>query len=138
METKTIAKEQRDEIMVRESKIQEYLKANKKNWLVPGELAEAGLNNVTNEERGEVELYDFVHNPPEKYFVYINQEKRTAGTFPGNVLGSVVFGKEYYSCFGDKRQSVWIHAINGKTYAGTYYKSAGDYALVKALKQGSR
>lgn len=88
---------------------------------------------VTNELRSAIEVYEFCANPPAKYFLYINEKTKSATTWTGDALGTVTFGHEYMAVFGDKRQSVRIKAINGKTYSGTYYKSAGNYARVKTV-----
>jgi hypothetical protein len=101
---------------------------------------------VTNEERSAVEVYEFVENPPERYFLYIKQEtcqtvlggdhnvSGRATTWTGEPLGDVGFGREFRSNWGDRRIDINVYAINGRTYNGTYYKSAGDYARVKMCK----
>jgi hypothetical protein len=89
---------------------------------------------ITNEQRSQIEVYEFVNNPPDTYFLYISEKDRVATTWTGDKLGVVLFGSEYESpAFGrpSKRVPVKIKAINGFTYNGTYYKSAGDYARVK-------
>jgi hypothetical protein len=96
---------------------------------------------ITNEERSKLEVYEFVHNPPDKYFLYINQEKRLATTWTGDKLGEVTFGREYSSpAFGafSRRIPITVVAINGKVYHGTYYKSSGDYARIKAKKESKK
>lgn len=95
----------------------------------------AGIDRAPNNtERSQIETYEFIVNPPESYFLYINQEKRTATTWTGEVLGVVTFGNEWRDNFGGKRVPVTIQAINGKTYHGTYFKSAGSYARIKMSK----
>jgi hypothetical protein len=89
----------------------------------------------TNEERSAVEVYEFLHNPPEKYFVYINRTKREATTWTGEKLGTVGFGTEYRDNFGGKRVPITVYAINGAKYHGTYYASSGDYARIKMSKR---
>jgi len=89
---------------------------------------------VSNEERSALEVFDFVTNPPDKYFLYINEKNATATTWTGNVLGNVSFGREYRDSFGGRRVPVTVRAINGRTYRGTYFKSSGDYARIKAAK----
>jgi hypothetical protein len=42
-----------------------------------------------NTERSAIEKYKFYHNPPENYFLYINQKNKTATTWTGEVLGTV-------------------------------------------------
>jgi len=58
-----------------------------------------------------------------------------ATTWTGEKLGDVQFGTSFRSSFGDERVSIRVYAVNGKIYAGTFYKSAGDYARVKMLKE---
>ena len=111
---------------------------------------------VTNSERSAVEVYEFMTNPPAHYFLYVQPEgmppasiaprdvryrgitregsSGLATTWTGEKLGDVQFGRTFRSSFGDTRVSIRVYAINGKTYAGTFYKSAGDYARVKMCK----
>jgi hypothetical protein len=95
----------------------------------------AHVPDVTNEERSALEVFEFVANPPDKYFLYISEKNRTATTWTGDALGNVSFGREYRDSFGGRRVPITVHAINGRTYHGTYYKSSGDYARVKAAKR---
>jgi hypothetical protein len=99
----------------------------------------ASIPDVSNEERSAVEVFEFCHDVPDHYFLYIDEQKRTATTWTGDKLGDVTFGREY-SCpsFGHRsvRQPVTIHAINGRIYHGTYFKSSGNYARVKLGKNG--
>lgn len=92
------------------------------------------IPDVSNAERSQLEVYDFCNDPPDKYFLYVNESKREATTWTGDKLGVVTFGQEYRDNFGGKRVSVWIEAINGKSYHGIYFKSSGDYARVKLCK----
>jgi len=91
----------------------------------------ASVPDVTNEERSALEIFDFVTNPPDKYFLYIQEQDSTATTWTGDKLGHVSFGREFRDSFGGKRVPVTIHAINNATYHGTYYKSSGSYARVR-------
>jgi hypothetical protein len=97
---------------------------------------QAGLERPpTNEERGQVEQYEFVTNPPDRYFAYVNERTRRLTTWMGDDLGEVGFGREYRDSFGGRRVSITIYAINGKRYYGTYFKSSGDYARIKVSKR---
>lgn len=93
----------------------------------------------TNAERSAVEVYEFKATPPDTYFLYVDEKTSTVTTWVGDVLGSVTFGREYKcGAFGgwpSKRQPVRVHAINGHTYYGTYYKSSGNYARVRRTKR---
>jgi hypothetical protein len=93
---------------------------------------------VTNEERSALEVFEFCTNPPDKYLLYISREKQAATTWTGGLLGHVTFGREYGDNFGGRRAPVWIQAINGKQYHGTYYKSSGDFARIRQYKQGAK
>lgn len=94
----------------------------------------AHVPDVSNNERSALEVFDFITNPPEKYFLYINEGQGTATTWTGETLGHVTFGREYRDNFGGKRQPVWIRGINGLKYHGTYYKSSGNFARIRISK----
>ena len=52
----------------------EYLKSKNKNWLNAAERKMI-INNcgkITNEMKSKVEHYDFIKNPPNVYFAYVN------------------------------------------------------------------
>jgi hypothetical protein len=88
----------------------------------------------TNDERSKVETYEFCHNPPDRYFLYINENDKTATTWTGEILGTVYLGHAYRDNFGGKRRSVTVRAVNGYTYHGTYFCSTGNYARIKRSK----
>ena len=94
----------------------------------------AHVPDVTNEERSALEVFEFVTNPPDKYFLYISEKNRTATTWTGDLLGHVSFGREYRDSFGGKRVPITVRVINGHTYHGTYFKSSGNYARIKKAK----
>lgn len=96
--------------------------------------AEFGREPLTNDERSQIEVFEFVNEPPSRYFLYINEKDGMATTWMGENLGSVYFGSPFRSNMGDTRVPVTIRAINGRMYTGTYYKSAGDYARVRVAK----
>lgn len=138
----TISKAERDSIMAREERLKAYcvergFTDKRSGWTSYKPEQVAHLNPPTNGERSQVELFDFVHDVPEKYFLYINEKTNLATTWTGVKLGDVWFGREYQTpSFGraSKRVPVTIKAVNGRTYHGTYFKSAGDYARVKLAK----
>jgi hypothetical protein len=92
----------------------------------------------SHDEISALEVYEFRHNPPTRYFAYVHQ----AGHYPdyittwtGEILGEVLtFGAAYHSNMGDVRQNIKVLGINGKHYSGTYYKSSGDYCRLKMTK----
>lgn len=115
----------------------DYRTLNKTNG-IPSEICATfpHADIVTNDLRSLVECYEFMHDKPENYFLYITEgtPMTYATTWTGDKLGVVILGREWKSNFGDTRQAVTIKAVNGITYVGTYYKSRGNYARVKAKK----
>ena len=93
---------------------------------------------ATNKEKSAVEVYEFVHDPPDRYFAYVNEKTNSLNTWTGVRLGTVTFGTPYRAVFGDTRVPIGVKAINGLVYHGTYYKSAGDYARIRLTKQSER
>jgi len=104
----------------------------------------AGVPQVSNEERSALEVFEFLNDPPIKYFLYIKEGNPAqaaplvgqATTWTGDRLGYGRFGRSSRSNMGDVRVPVTISAINGRTYVGTYFKSAGDYARIRLAKGG--
>jgi hypothetical protein len=145
----TLTPAQASDIRAKLDKFDAWLntKRNKRNgWASyrPEDIP-ADVPRVSNDERSALEVFDFVNNPPAKYFLYIKQETNLletwqhgrATTWTGETLGAVSFGREWRSNMGDRRVPVTIRAINGRTYVGTYYKSTGDYARVRLAKGGN-
>jgi hypothetical protein len=104
-----------------------------------------GLPVPSNEERSQVEVYEFCRNRPDKYFIYVQRNKCapgvydnkfTATTWTGQALGYGFLGRRYTTGAGLRvsvRYPVRFTAITGDQYHGTYYASAGDYARVKKV-----
>lgn len=102
-----------------------------------------------NDDRSAMEVWEWKHNPPEKYFLYITETKNNPVGFPyekplwiattwtGQKLGNVRYGAEFH-CWGfgrrSTRQSITVYGNNGVRYYGTYYKSSGNYARIKRMK----
>lgn len=108
----------------------------------------AGLD-VSNDERSKLEVYEFVKNPPVKYFAYVRRVN-TQGqidakslrvqitTWTGEILGTGILGRGYESpSFGRSNTRYPVlkfKAINGRSYFGTFFASAGDYCRLKLAK----
>ena len=118
-----------------EAACREWMKANKTNG-IPIKVFRTFpfANEVTNDLRSAIEVHEFINFPPDKYFLYINEEQKTATTWTGEKLGVVFFGREFYDSFGGKRVPIDVDGINGIKYYGTYYKSTGSYARIKKKK----
>lgn len=120
-----------DAIRAREAALRVWM--GKRNSYHPNELP-AHINPPTNEERSAVEVWEFNANPPAAYFAYVYPERGEVGTWTGQRLGRLTLGKPYRDNFGGERVPVWMDGGNGKMYAGTWYKSAGDYCRLKKVK----
>ena len=134
-----ITPEQAQDIRTRNAALNQWIDTirGKNGWAsYKPEDKPANVPDVTNEERSALEVFEFVLNPPDKYFLYIKEKDHTATTWTGEKLGNVSFGREYRDNFGGKRIPINVYAINGKTYHGTYYKSSGDYARIR-VKNGA-
>lgn len=136
--TNIISKETYEKLCIINKLENEFLKSLGKNWLSIEEQEQrrvfVGGYALTNEDRSSIEVYDFVNNVPTKYTLYISESDSKATTWTGEVLGNVSFAPAFKAFFGDTRQHITVKAINGKTYHGTYYKSAGDHANIKLAK----
>ncbi len=103
------------------------------------------LERVTNDERSSVEAYEFYHNPPDKYFLYVARKICSPGvvsyevnvtTWTGQILGHGRLGHMYFCGrppYQSKRYTIVFEAINGIKYKGTYFASAGDFCRVKRV-----
>lgn len=104
---------------------------------------------VENDDISRMEVYEFVHDIPSKYFSYVHMKEKTVTysqthtwkvpshitTWTGEVLGTITdYGPTYKTNFGDYRIAIRVTAINGKRYYGTFYKSAGDYCRLTMCK----
>jgi len=100
---------------------------------------------VNNDHRSQVEVYEFVHQQPEKYFAYVKRNlvapgvvdnKVSVTTWTGQILGYGYLGSRYF-CGRSARYPIRFTAINGVKYSGTYFVSSGDYCRVKKVKYGN-
>jgi hypothetical protein len=58
------------------------------------------------------------------------------GTWDGSKQVHCTTGQEYYSNFGDTRQSLWFR-WNGRYFWGIWYKSGGDLVKCREIKAES-
>lgn len=92
-----------------------------------------------NEAVSALEVYEFKRDLPASYFLYVNEKEATVTTWMGDFLGRIVWaGSAWRSNMGDQRQAIEVRAINGRTYYGIYYCSAGNYARIKIAKEKSK
>jgi hypothetical protein len=116
----------------------EFIRALGKNWLDAEDrkrCTEFCGGKLTNKDRSNIEVYEWLKNPPQSYFVYISEKEWDVVTWTGQKLGKVWMGSSYKSNFGDMRRSIDVIGTNGVKYYGTYFCSAGDYARIKAYKK---
>jgi hypothetical protein len=82
-----------------------------------------------------IEVYEFRHNPPKRYFAYVTSDMNFVTTWTGEILGAITqCSHTYRSNMGDKRVNIRIKAINGLNYSGIFYRSAGDYCRIRLVK----
>jgi len=90
---------------------------------------------ITNDEWSAIEVYEFIHDKPDRYFCYVNEKERKVTTWTGDILAHhCVLGSPFH-VFNAERRSIRFKAINGRIYYGWYFSGSGDYARVKATKE---
>jgi hypothetical protein len=98
---------------------------------VVAEFIRNNLENVSNQDRGYLEVYDFLNDPPSRVFAYPLGNSVT--TWTGDVLGYITYQKkEYRSNFGDKRNYIQVRGINNIRYWGYVY---GTYVRLWEYKE---
>ena len=114
----------------------EYCKKHKTNG-IPMEIYKKFPfdSEINNDVRSALETYEFVHIPPKNtYFAYVNEKTQQLTTWMGQKLGDIIcFNPEFRSNMGDKRQYITVMGINGVKYSGLYFRSAGNYARLRAV-----
>lgn len=94
---------------------------------------------VTNEERGALELFQFVALQPERVFAYYNTQHGplvgdAISTFMGDRLGHVIHRGRVVHPFGNRNARilhVHVRAINGYNYRGTCALDSGTYCKLR-------
>ena len=126
----------RDAYVKRDSDLRAWMSAHKTNSYHPDELPEALKPTLTNEQRADVELFDWINNPPARYFAYMTNSKPEFITnWTGQNLARIIeCGAVYRSNIGDRRQNFRCKGTNGVTYSGTAYIDSGDYVRMRAVK----
>jgi len=61
----------------------------------------ANVPDVSNEERSALEVFEFVTNPPDKYFLYINEKTAQQQRGLAKNLATFSFAVEYRDNFGE-------------------------------------
>lgn len=129
-------KEARKKLDSYQDAVNAWMKANKTNG-IPTEVTKdfPYASEVNNDLRSKIEKYEFLSQEPIKYFIYVSEKNKTATTWTGQKLGDVTFGRAFKSNMGDMRVPISVKALNGLNYYGTFFKSAGDYAVIKKSKK---
>lgn len=107
---------------------------------------------ITNEVTSQIEIYEWITNPPESYFCYINEKKHEEGdwtitTWMGDELGRYEITGQHWEMisnsyldedenevsFKEKQQvqDIRVYGSNGVTYIGKYYYQNGDYCTME-------
>lgn len=136
-----IDKTTRDAYMAREHALHDWMRANKTNSYRPEDLPENLRPTLTNDQRADVEEFDWINDPSMRYFAYTKSTARDGITsdvvtsWTGRTLAAIVWtGAVFRSSFGDHRANFRAKGTNGQMYAGTAYIDAGDYVRMRAIK----
>ena len=97
-----------------------------------------GVNNFGNEHRAKIEIYDFLNDPPEKYFAYLTKRKSgiiAVTNWTGKHLAFARISRTFKDNFGGERITFSTgKSINGLKYYGTGYCGFGGYCRIKAYQ----
>lgn len=93
---------------------------------------------ISNDERGKLEQYEIVSDPPASLFAYVRPDHDRASAvtvtvWTGEPLGYGVWGPVYRDNFGGERRTVRAR-IGGADYSGFAPVSAGDYCRLRRVK----
>jgi len=102
----TIDKQTRDAWHAHDADLHAWMRANNRNSYRPEELPAQLLPTLTNEQLASIEMFDWINDPPKRYFAYVKSDR-------GGITGS---------------------HITSLTYSGTAYIDAGDYVRMRAIK----
>ena len=127
-------KELKNKFEIYSQALTKFLKENKRNYITQKE-SELLPESLTHDQISSIEVYEFINDIPDKYFIYVNEKERIVTTWTGEKLGRITFlGSKYKSNFRDKRRTIHFTGINNKKYYGIYYCDSGDYARVRLYK----
>src|SRR5262245_60014207 len=77
----------------------QYVKPN--GWtIIPAEAQPPVGDEWSNADSSTLEVYEFMHDKPQRYFLYIAEKTKLATTWTGDKLGDVEFGASYRDNFG--------------------------------------
>lgn len=90
----------------------------------------------TNEERSELEMFEFMRNRPDRYFAYYDKDMSKVTTWMGQKLGDIIWRGQVYKTGwwpGARKQRVRVRAVTGDTYAGPCELDAGNYCRLRKV-----
>ena len=96
--------------------------------------AMAGHRDTTNEEKSQIEDFEWRMYPPSRYFAYYDSAMTKITGFMGNVLGRIIWKGSVTRAFGGKRQNITIVGTNNVMYAGVCNLTGGTYCRLKRIK----
>ena len=91
----------------------------------------------TNEERSELEVFDFLRDRPDRYFAYYDSGMTKVTTWTGQKIGDIVRKGTVYRTgrgTGARKQRVRVRAITGDQYAGPCELDAGTYCRLRKVR----
>lgn len=93
----------------------------------------------TNKDRSDIEVYEFLNDPPSRYFAYYDNDLRKITNWMGVKLGAIIDrGSPWTSNMGDRRVNVVVRAINGREYVGTCFLTSGTYCRLRVRRKKAK
>lgn len=86
---------------------------------------------ISDQEMADHSFYEFVNNPPNKFYANVSENQMYVLDYSDNVLGSLTLdhASMYKSNFGDIRFKCRVRAYNGKNYHGIFFLRKGYVIL---------
>lgn len=156
---KTITAEEAADIRERENAYQAWAEQfrRKNGWIViPAEEVAKCPVQITNEERGKLDQFEFFRDKPQRrvfYFKFVDLADNASGhtaadadglrgvailltTWTGDKLARGYVSGFYRGNFGDRRATFRATCLDGSgvIYSGTAFLDAGDYAHAYRIK----
>ena len=95
--------------------------------------AMAGTRDTTNEEKAQIEDFEWRVFPPSRYFGYYDKAMTKITGFMGNLLGRIVYKGPVTRAFSGKRQNVTVRGTNNVMYSGICNLTGGTYCRLKRI-----
>jgi hypothetical protein len=88
----------------------------------------------SNKALSKLEVYEFIHNPPDKVFAYYDKSMTKVTTWMGDKLGDIIWrGQQVQRWNYGRTQAIRVRGVNGVMYAGHCNLTGGTYCRLRRM-----